>query len=288
MMTFWQSLDTSMQAAIVGVGGTALTAIIALLGLAWQLNVQRKQSNEAIAENERRKLKAAMYEDSVKVARELVNSAIALSTSIRITALQVGAVAAAAAEGRQFMQPQTSVTDLQQKWSAAQEAVVQFIFLVEERRFIDPRFLIFRSAMNSVAHDAREAMDGYLLVRMDDVVQHQSPNGELSEYAPPSIEAAEHFNDASEKLLSALQDMQCYAEDFLVELQNILLGDLFGKVVSHRAPINPNSKVVSLANFNELEDWFNNSTSWGRHCAAVEAETRQRLGQDGIAGAPRN
>lgn len=288
MMTFWQSLDASMQAAIVGVGGTAFTAIIALLGIAWQLNAQRKQSNEAIAENERRKLKAAMYEDAVKVARELVDSAIALSTPIRITALQVRAVAVAAAEGRQFMPPQTSVPEVLQKWSAAQEAVVRFIFLVEERRFIDPRLLIFRSAMSSVAHDAREAMDGNLFVRMVDVVQHQLPNGQLSQYAPPSIEAAEHFNDASERVLSALQDMQCYAEDFLVELQNILLGDLFGNAVSHRAPIDPNSKVVSLANFDDLDDWFNNSTPWGRHCAAVEKETRQRLGQDGIAGAPRN
>lgn len=71
--------------------------------------------------------------------------------------------------------------------------------------------------------------------------------------------------------------MQCYAEDFLVELQNILLGDLFGHAVSHRAPIDPNSKVVSLANCDELEAWFNNSTPWGKHCAKVQAETRQRL-----------
>lgn len=287
-MTFWQDLDVSMQAAIVGVGGTALTAIIALFGIAWQLRAQRKQSNEAIAENERRKLKAAMYEDAVKVARELVDSAIALSTPIRITALQVRAIAVAAAEGRQFMPPQTSVPDVLQKWSAVQEAVVRFIFLVEERRFIDPRMLVFRSAMNSVAHDAREAMDGNLFVRMVDVVQHQLSNGEVSQYAPPSIEAAEHFNGASERLLSALQDMQCYAEDFLVELQNILLGDLFGNAVSHRSPTDPDSKVVSLANFDDLNDWFNNSTPWGKHCSAVEAETRQRFGQEGIAGAPRN
>ena len=287
MMTLWESLDASMQAAIVGVGGTVLTAIIALFAIAWQLSAQRKQSNDAIAENERRKLKAAMYEDAVKVARELVDSAIALSTPIRITALQVRTVAAAAAEGRQFMPPQTSVPDVLQKWSAAQEAVVRFIFLVEERRFIDPRLLVFRSAMNSVAHDAREAMDGNLFVRLVDVVQHQLHNGDLSQYVPP-IETAEHFNSASERLLSALQDMQCYAEDFLVELQNILLGDLFGNAVSHRAPIDPNSKVVSLANFDDLEVWFNNSTPWGRHCAAVEAETRQRFGQDGTAGAPRN
>lgn len=239
MMTFWQSLDASMQAAIVGVGGTVLTAVIALFGIGWQLSTQRKQSNEGIAENERRKLKAAMYEDAVKVARELVDAAIALSSPIRITALQVRAVAAAAAEGRQFMPPQTSVPDVLQKWSAAQEAVVRFFFLVEERRFIDPRLLVFRSAMNSVAHDAREAMDRNLFVRLVDVVQHQLPNGDLSQYVPPSIETAEHFNSVSERLLSALQDMQCYADDFLVELQNILLGDLFGNAVSHRAPIDP-------------------------------------------------
>lgn len=277
MMTFWQSLDPTMQAAIAGVGGTMLTAVLALLGLGYQLSDQRKQSNEAIAENERRKLKAAMYDDSVKIARELVDALIVLSTPIRITALQVREVAAAAAEGRQFMPPQTSVPEVLQKWREAQEAVVRFIFLVEERRFIDPRLLVFRSAMNAASHDAREAMNGSLFVQMVDVVQHQLPNGELSPYTAPSVEASEKFDDVSERLLAALQDMTCYAEDFLVEMQNALLGDLFGHRVTHRDPLDPNSKVISLDNFDALEDWFNNSTAWGKQCAQIEADTQKRL-----------
>ena len=81
-----------MQAAIVGVGGAVLTAVAALLGLGYQLSEQRKQSNQAIAENERRKLKAAMYEDAVKITRELVDASIAFSTPVHITALQVRSV----------------------------------------------------------------------------------------------------------------------------------------------------------------------------------------------------
>ena len=254
-----------------------VTAVLALIGLGYQLGAQRKQSNEAIAENERRKLKAAMYEDAVKVARGLVDASIALSTPIRMTALQVRWVATAAAEGRQFMPPQTSVPDVLQKWSTVQESAIKFIFLVEQRRFIDPRLVVFRSAMNAASHDARKTVHDNLFVQLVDVVQHQLPNGELSPYTAPSVEAAEKFHDVSESLLAALQDMSSYAEDFVVELQNILLGDLFGYNVPHRVPIDQNGKVISLANFDALEDWFNIHSPWGKHCAQIEAETQQRL-----------
>lgn len=285
MATIWQGLDASMQAAIVGLGGTVLTALIALFGIAWQLGSQRKQSNEAIAENERRKLKAAMYEDAVKITREMVDASIALSTPLRILALQVRAVAAAAAEGRQFTPPQISVNDMLQLWRETQETVLSFIFLVEERRFIDPRLIVFRSAMNSAIHNASEAMYGKLFVQMVKVVQHQLPNGEWSPYTAPSVEVASQFSEISETLLASLDETSCYGADFLVELQNVLLGDLFGHPVAHRSPIDPNSKVISLAHFVELEDWFNNSTPWGKECARVEAETQQRLAPDrGRAG----
>lgn len=277
IIEFLQNLDPTIQGALIGSAGTLLTALLAFFGIAWQLKAQRTQSNEAIAENERRKLKATMYEDAVSVARELIDASISLSTSVRSTVLQVRHVATLAGNGQQFVAPRTRIQDILSKSDEVQKAAVRFIFLIEERRFIDPRLLVFRSAMNSAAHDVRLPMTTELFVKLVDSVQHELPNGEYAPYKVPTVEEAELLREESEKLFAALRDIECYAEDFLVEMQNLLLGDLFGNSVDHREPIDPNSKVISVANYKQLEDWFNNSTPWGRECNRVEAETRERL-----------
>ncbi len=53
-----------------------------------------------------------------------------------------------------------------------------------------------------------------------------------------------------------------YAEDFLVELQNALLGDLFAKQVAHRKPLDPTKQVIKLEQADELDQWFATSTDW--------------------------
>jgi len=68
-----------------------------------------------------------------------------------------------------------------------------------------------------------------------------------------------------------------YTEDFIVELQNALLGDLFGQEVSHRKPLDPAKKVITLQQADELEQWFATSTDWGKEMARIEAETAARF-----------
>lgn len=277
MTTFWHGQDMTMAAAKLTVGGTFAAALLALVGIGWQLRSQAKQSRDAIAENERRKLKAAMYEDAIAVIRGLADASIELSTPILIMSQEVRAVAEAAAAGHQFPLPHARVPDLMAKWSAFSEAAIRFIFLVEDRRFIDPRLLVFRSAINSVLYDARELMNGPLFPKIVDLLPLQAPSGEMLPYTAPSLSAAEEFRALSVPFLAALNDATTYTEDFSVEMQNLLVADLFGRKVTHRAPIDPASKVISLDRYQELEAWFNNSTPWGQKCAQIDAETRQRF-----------
>jgi len=277
VLTFWHGLDVGIQAAIIGVGGTLLTAALALIGLAVQLGSQAKQSREAIAENERRKLKAEMYASAVEISRAMADASISLSTALRIWAGDVRAAAAAAKMGHPPIIPSARFPALSALYGEFSGAVYRFIFLVEERRFIDPRLTVFRTAMSALMHDTRQIMFAEFFQTAMPALPVDGPDGHLLPYPPPSPETANRVSELTGRFIESLDDALMYSEDFLVEMQNRLLGDLFGHVVPHRAPPDPDKRVISLDHFEELEAWFNNSTAWGQECARIEAEARQRF-----------
>jgi hypothetical protein len=217
-----------------------------------------------------------MYEDAVGVSRDLADAAIDLSTYLRNMSFEVSAAATAAAFNMKFQIPSARFTALSAGYDAFSQAALRFIFLVEHRRFIDPRLVIFRTALSVVFHDTHDLMFSRLVVPIVPALPMDGPNG-LLPYAPPSPEAADEIRELSDRFIGSLDDAVSYAEDSLVELQNRLLGDLFNSSVPHREPIDPNSKVITLDNAGELEKWFNTSTVWGRSKANIEAETRERL-----------
>ena len=277
VLAFWQGLDVEIQAATIAVGGTLLTAVLALIGLGVQLSSQAKQSREAIAENERRKLKADMYESVIEISREMADKASTLSSALRLMENDVRMAANAATNATTPILPNARYPALSAMYGEFSEAAVRFIFLIEERRFIDPRLLVFRTAMNVVLHDTRQYMFAEFFPIVLPTLPIEGPDGQLFPYSPPSLDAAQAVTSLVKQFEASLSDAGMYAEDFLVEMQNRLVGDLFGHVVAHRAPLDPSKRVISLDHFEELEAWFNNSTAWGQECARVEAETRQRL-----------
>lgn len=287
MVTFFTSLEPGMQAALVGAAGTFATAVLALLGLRLQLLSQAKQSREAIAENERRKLKAAMYDDAVSVSRALSDAIIDFSTFLRTMAVQVGYAAEAGANGQPYPLPSARVPTLMALYDKFTEETLRFIFLVEERQFIDPRILVFRSAMNVVLHSTRQIMYFEFAQATMLGLPRESPNGETMPYTAPNPERAAIIISNCDRLQSSLGSASSYTEDFLVEMQNRLLGDLFGHKIQHRKPIDPDSKVIMLDRAQEMEEWINNSTDWGKHCALVIAQTQERFTPPGNEANPR-
>jgi thioesterase domain-containing protein len=91
------------------------------------------------------------------------------------------------------------------------------------------------------------------------------------------VQHATVITQLCERFIASLDDAVMYTEDFLVELQNALLGDLFGKAVTHRKPLDPTKKVITFQQADELEKWFATSTEWGREVARIEAETAARF-----------
>lgn len=270
----WHGFGTETKAALIGAASTFLTAIIGFGALFYQIRSQGKQSRESVVENERRRLKAAMYEDAVSICRELADSSIDLSTKLRTMMMEIELAAHARLE---IQLPVARFPMLVELYGSFLEATLRFIFLVENRRFIDPRILVFRTAMSTVLHDTRELMFSKFVEHVMPILPVQGPDGTLLPYNSPSIQSAATVRVLSEAFIDLLDDATAYAGDFLVEMQNALLGDLFGRKVSHRVPLDPQKRVVTLENAAELEKWFEVNTEWGRTVKRVEAETAAKF-----------
>ena len=149
----WRGFGPETKAAIIGAFSTVGVGVIGFGGLILQMRSQAKQSRDAVAENERRRLKAAMYEDAVVICRDVAETSIELSSALRTMMFQVEHAAKAHRNGQRYDLLKARYPELSDKYTHFSDAVLKFIFLVENRRVIDPDILIFRTAMASRLRD---------------------------------------------------------------------------------------------------------------------------------------
>ena len=277
LFLLWSCLGSETKAALIGAISTVGVGIIGFGGLILQMRSQSKQSRDSIAENERRRLKAAMYENAVIVCRELADTSIELANALRMMMLQIEVAAQAHPIGMPYDLPAARFPTLSEKYTQFSDAVLKFVFLVENRRVIDPHILIFRTAMSTVLHDTRKLMHSEFVANVMTSIPVQLPDGSIFPYEPPTIQHAAVVKALCESFIAALNDAVMYTEDFLVELQNLLLADLFGNKVAHRKPLDPAKRVMTIQDADELERWFAASTEWGRDMVRLEAEATARF-----------
>jgi hypothetical protein len=61
-----------------------------------------------------------------------------------------------------------------------------------------------------------------------------------------------------------------------IEMQMVLLHELFEKSVKRCIPINPKYKVIRLDQYDELMAYFD-TTPWGIHQKEIDAQVREAL-----------
>jgi hypothetical protein len=86
-------------------------------------------------------------------------------------------------------------------------------------------------------------------------------------------------------LCDAIGTLTAYTSDFQVEAQNLLLAELFGNVVAPRQPLDPNLKVVTLAEADQLKEYFENETPWAASVREAKARVAAQIGAR-LAGSP--
>lgn len=279
MAGYWWSLPTDVQGAYIQAAGTILAATFAVAGLAVQLRSQARQTRAAILETEARKLKMRMYEEGVSVSRDLADRTSDLSVRLVSTSAELKAELGLREQGVQGFEPRARFAEIADDFTSFSEAAIKFIFLVENRRVIDPRIIIYRDVLSSILHDARSLMHERFVTEVMPVLPVDFPDGRKIR-APVTKQQIEAAIPALDALFDRVGDAGSLVEDFTVEIQNLLLGDLFSKEVAHRVPIDPAKFVISLDRQTEIEARLRD-TEWGRECAKQEAAAKARIAAQG-------
>lgn len=274
----WEGLGPETKAAAIGGASTLLAAVVGAIVIFFQIGRQGKLNRESVAENERRRLKSKMYEEVEAACDALADAHSVYQSKLLIATQELQLAAYTHRDGRNYSIPRARIMELVDLNGKFQAALIGLIFLIERRQFIAPNILVFRSALNAAAYGASETFHKKLFPSGMTMFPADRPDGEgIYPYIPPTPDDADALHSLALTVIGHLHDVIAYAEDFSVEMQNLLVADLFGTTVLHRRPIDPNIRVVKIEDTSELEHYFNEETEWGRWAAAEEAKVAERI-----------
>lgn len=273
MISFFGSPE--VQAAIINSLTTVIVGVAGLGVLFWRL---RQEAKLVIDENksiEGMKLKLKIYEEEViKTVERFEDAEVALLGFVRQFVSDVTNYLRQTQSGFPSSPPAARIPTLIKLKSEFDRAAAEVISFTEKWFVIDPRIVVFRTAINAATHDATHAYAAYF-----ECVMPRMPTDLANglHWAKPDNDALNAINSVSDTLLDRLQTVGATVYDFEVEMQTVLVGPLFGRAVPARQPLDPRHVVVSLREHKALERHFEENTAWGRHKRKIEAGVRDSL-----------
>ena len=252
-----------------------LAAVIGFGAIAWQLGRQGRLTREDAKLAQQREFKNRLFHEGLDAAHSMSIAATEFGSYLRKVRMQLWIAKERAKEGTQFI-PDVRFTEVMDLYGRFSDARLDFVFLVEQRRIIDPRMTLFRTAISAATHEFGERYPREFGQALIPRLPMDMPNGRTCPYSPPDDAAMEAIDHELEIAEQATLSCVMYAQDFMVELQNTLLGDVFDQQVEHRDPPDPSARVIRLDEFEEISLWLKR-TPWGQECAQLEAEAKERF-----------
>lgn len=239
----WSELGSQVQAAIVTGSITIASAILGFGTLLWQLRRQARNAIEANRLNEQMKLKKSVYEEVAVLIQDAAHAVEAIEFTLPdIYALGTSQKPLDAAT------LEWDMTASNKAMSNAKIAVNQLIAFTNRWIIIDERLYIFRFAFESCIYH----MDVNYRHLVSAVIDRG--NGGRTEVLTQFVNSRWYLDDKSSELRS-------YIGSFSVELQKLLLGDLFKGNVPVQG--DPNHKLIQLDKHEELRRYFERRKSSG-------------------------
>lgn len=248
-------MDHEIVGAVIQGGATLVAAAVGFGSIFFQIARQADQTRKAVLNAEARRLKTAMYEDGVQMARSLADSASSHAVYLLGVLDQIAAASQAAANGLDIPLPRSRYMQIIDSYGEVSASALKFMFLIENRRIIDPRLIVFRDLLASRLHDTRELLISYPSILMP-FLPVDKPDGGVFPYMPPDPKTLAGIKDAVDQAAEAHWDMSAWMEDFVVEIQNLMLGEVLGTTVTHRVPADPRERVIRLDDFDEIQAWL--------------------------------
>jgi len=276
----WDGLPIQLQTAVASVVATIVTGSFGAVFVIWQIGRQARNAIRQGQHNETLKLKLKIYEDIIAICRDASAAESDLSTYIRLFESAVSACRQQKRGSLPWSIPDARVPALIKKNHEASMKAIEIIMQTERWEIIDPRIGIFRTAINVANYDILNAFQRYFNAALR-MMPHEMPSGptpgSLFPWQPPSDQDTAELETLGREFLESLSTLGSYIYDFQVEMQNLLLGELFKRQLPPRQPIDPRFVVVRLDRCNELAAYFENETAWGHNKTRIENDVRAAL-----------
>jgi hypothetical protein len=150
------------------------------------------------------------------------------------------------------------------------EASGKLLSAVERWEIIDRRLEIFRLGFSADLHEVRDAFFAYYSAVLPMFpMERDKASGELFPWSPPSEQRLTEVEQLGDKLMDCLGDYGGHVYDFQIEMQNLLLGELFKPPLSPRVPLDPKVVVIRLDHFERLQVYFQQETRLGKENQAL-------------------
>ena len=273
---------TWLQQNAVGLIGHALTIIVLIGGIltvTWQLNRQHRSTLLLQRDNAREELKLRLHEIFVQKVRKLSHTNTAAAMYAFMIPFNLGNFKEQLALGLSPMPIKERAPELLKLNTEANKALSELIEEFESWSVAFPGIDIFQVALNSAAHDAREAFMP-LFTALLDALPIDPPEGAPENIPRPivpkplSSEAFSKLKELVDRYYDAMHNIGSYVYDLNVESQNNLLSGLFDRKVPLRKPLDPRFKVISTepTQAAQLLQYFENETAWGKANAQAKKD----------------
>ena len=279
MLAFWQSLAPQIQAAVISGGVTLVAAVLGFGGIIWQIGRQARNAIRQNRDNEATKLKLEIYKQIAETCEAATDAGIGLSGFIRLLFAQTELVRAAHKAGQQCALPSGRTPDLLQKLSSSNSAAIRIVTTIEQWQIIDARMDVFTFGINVALHDLREAFHGQFFPAILPAIPVANPQtSELFPWLPLPEDQTAELKRRGDAVISAVETIVAYVDDFRREMQNLLLGQLFHpNQVKLREPLDPDSFPIRLDQRDTLVRHFKNDTAWGHNNKKTDADVRSAI-----------
>lgn len=266
-------LAATPQQVVIPAAVSFFSTVIGVAVVVFQL---RRQARNAIAQtrkNEELKRKVEIFErltDSIREAQDKIAAHTGYMRNFVDHLKILGFIKEASGT---VSAPSVTVQEYQRLSSDALQAVSKVTRKINNWQIIEPKLDVFQDCFGMVL-DEIHRMPG----RADSLVIYETMPLEerAAEWRLPSPDAQERLARRINQESREFDRLSCWLGDLQVELQLLLLGELFEKEVPRRDPPDPDFFCIRLDKYSEIKERLDGST-WGAEVIEREAEAWDRF-----------
>lgn len=271
-MDWWTSIDPTIRPAVISSLATVLTAVVGLGVVFFQIGRQARNAIKQNKLNEAIKLKISIYDQTVATSEKAQAAVIEFTSFLRQFSLHLNFIRVAKENGYQWQQPTARFLDYQRLQSEAGNSCIMVMTMIDRWQIVEPNLSIFRRCIAM-------GLDGLRIWQMKQpnvFVQFMPiPGYEDKWKAPEGADLASVMARINGELYE-MGRVLAWIGDFQVEMQRLLLGDLFPNKVEYRDPPDPSQFCIRLDRLEEIESKLR-AMEWGKRQVETEAEAWSRF-----------